>query len=290
MFENFVIPGNAVAAVAAAEDAEVLSALKMAQQAGLKKAYLTGNKECVTALMRDLGMNPEGIEVLDAQDSVQASRLAVKLVREGRANLLMKGLVDSAILLKAVLNKEEGIMEGRRLSHAALMKVPGHKPFVIADGAVNIAPGVEEKIDIIENTLRLTRALGIDQPAVLLISAVEKISPKMQSTLDAQAIMAHYQNDKRLKAAGPMALDIAVSKEAARHKGYDNPLAGEGDILLMPNIESGNVLYKSLIHFAKAQAAALVLGAAAPIVMTSRSDTQDVKFHSILLSALMAAR
>jgi len=138
MFENFVIPGNAVAAVAAAEDAEVLSALKMAQQAGLKKAYLTGNKERVTALMRDLGMNPEGIEVLDAQDSVQASRLAVKLVREGRANLLMKGLVDSAILLKAVLNKEEGIMEGRRLSHAALMKVPGHKPFVIADGAVNI--------------------------------------------------------------------------------------------------------------------------------------------------------
>lgn len=289
MFEQWAISPKAVAAVAAAEDREVLASLHLARQAGLQKAYLTGNRKNILALMQGMGMSNDGFEVIDAQDTKEASQMAVALVRSGQANLLMKGLVDSPILLKAVLDKQEGILQGKRLSHAALMVMPGHRPFVIADGAVNIAPGVKEKIDIIENTVKVATALAIKQPTVLLISAVEKVSPRMQSTLDAQEIVAHYHGDSRLKVEGPMALDIAVSKEAAHHKGFDSPLAGEGDILLMPNIESGNVLYKSLIHFAKAQSAALVLGASAPIIMTSRSDSEQVKYNSIMLAARMAA-
>ncbi|WP_313370285.1 phosphate acyltransferase, partial [Sedimentibacter sp.] len=203
-----------------------------------------------------------------------------------------KGLIDTSIILKAVLDKEIGLRTGNVLSHAAVFSVDTyHKFFIVTDAAMSIAPSVEEKRQIIENTLTLSRALGAKLPKVAVICAKEKVNPKMTATLDAEELV-QMQKDGKITGCiieGPYALDNAISKEAAEIKGIKGEAAGDADILLMPDIEAGNVLYKALTYLANAENAGIILGAKAPIVLTSRADSDKAKLNSIALSVLCSS-
>ena len=280
-----------VLAVAAAADFEVLSAVSRAVHTGYLSAILVGHETKIKTISAKHGFDLMDIRIIDEPDNVLACEKAVKLVSSGQAGLLMKGLVDTSILLKAVLNKEWGLRTDHLLSHVTVFTIPSiEKLYLLSDGAMNIAPDLEAKQQIIENCLPVTTALGIINPKVAVICAVEKVNPKMQATVDAQALSALQKSGKIIgcEIDGPIAFDGAVSIEAAHHKGMTNPNAGKADILIMPNIESGNILFKTITYFAKGEVASIISGAAVPIVLTSRSDSDEAKYNSILLAILMA--
>jgi len=280
-----------VLAVAAAADFEVLSAVSRAVHTGYLSAILVGHETKIKAISTKHGFDLTDIRIIDEADNVLACEKAVKLVSSGQAGLLMKGLVDTSILLKAVLNKEWGLRTDHLLSHVTVFTIPSlEKLYLLSDGAMNIAPDLEAKQQIIENCLPVTTALGIINPKVAVICAVEKVNPKMQATVDAQALSELQKSGKIVgcEIDGPIAFDGAVSIEAAHHKGMTNPNAGKADILIMPNIESGNILFKTITYFAKGEVASIISGAAVPIVLTSRSDSDEAKYNSILLAILMA--
>jgi len=217
-----------------------------------------------------------------------ATQLAVKMINNHQGDILMKGKVGTSVLLKCVLNKEWGLRTGNLLSHFALFEVDTyHKVIAVTDVAMNIAPNLQEKIAIINNSVGCLNKLGYKIPKVAVLGAVEMVNENMEATLHAALLSKMYQRDqiKNCIIDGPLAFDNAVSLESARHKGIRSEVAGDTDLLLMPDIEVGNVLYKSLVFFAKARVAALILGARVPIVLTSRSDSEQAKFDSILLSA-----
>lgn len=278
-------------AVAAAADEEVLSAVNMAVKQGYVTAILIGDEKRMRELCQIHQFQLNGLTFIDEPDAALACEKAVRLVSSHHADLLMKGLVDTSVLLKAVLNKEWGLRTDHLLSHVTVFTVPAfEKLFLMSDGAMNIAPDVQAKQQIIENCLPVTTALGIRNPKVALVCAVEKINPKMQATLDAAELSALQKAGKIVgcEVDGPFAFDGSISIEAAHHKGMTNPNAGQADILIMPNIEAGNILYKTITYFAKGSVACVISGAAAPIVLTSRSDSDEAKFNSILLAILMA--
>jgi phosphate butyryltransferase len=280
-----------VLAVAAAADFEVLSAVSRAVHTGYLSAILVGHETKIKAISAKYGFDLTDIRIIDEPDNVLACEKAVKLVSSRQAGLLMKGLVDTSILLKAVLNKEWGLRTDHLLSHVTVFTIPSiEKLYLLSDGAMNIAPDLEAKQQIIENCLPVTTALGIINPKVAVICAVEKVNSKMQATLDAQALSELQKSGKIIgcEIDGPIAFDGAVSIEAAHHKGMTNPNAGKADILIMPNIESGNILFKTITYFAKGEVASIISGAAVPIVLTSRSDSDEAKYNSILLAILMA--
>ena len=280
-----------VLAVAAAADFEVLSAVSRAVHTGYLSAILVGHETKIKTISAKHGFDLMDIRIIDEPDNVLACEKAVKLVSSGQAGLLMKGLVDTSILLKAVLNKEWGLRTDHLLSHVTVFTIPSfEKLYLLSDGAMNIAPDLEAKQQIIENCIPVTTALGIINPKVAVICAVEKVNPKMQATVDAQALSALQKSGKIIgcEIDGPIAFDGAVSIEAAHHKGMTNPNAGKADILIMPNIESGNILFKTITYFAKGEVASIISGAAVPIVLTSRSDSDEAKYNSILLAILMA--
>jgi len=215
------------------------------------------------------------------------------MVSSGKADILMKGLVDTAIILKAVLDKEIGLRTGNILSHAAVFESDRyHKLFIITDAAMNIAPSASEKKQIIENTLPLCRSLNIENPKVAVICAKEKVSPKMQATVDAEILVNMNKNGeiKGCMVEGPFGLDNAISREAAALKGVKGEVAGDADILLMPNIEAGNVMYKTLTYLADSKNAGIILGAKAPIILTSRADSDEAKLYSILLAVICSKK
>jgi phosphate butyryltransferase len=217
-----------------------------------------------------------------------AVEMAVKMVSSKQADILMKGKVGTSTLLKCVLNKEWGLRTGRLLSHIALFEVNTyHKLFAVTDVAMNIAPNLQDKIAIINNSISCLHKLGIPLPKVAVLGAVEMVNENMEATLDAALLSKMNQRDqiKGCIIDGPLAFDNAISLESAQHKGIRSEVAGDTDLLLMPDIEVGNVLYKSLVFFAKAKVASMILGALAPIVLTSRSDSEQAKYDSILLSA-----
>jgi len=207
--------------------------------------------------------------------------------------IVMKGLVSTSIVLKAILDKEIGLRTGNVLSHVAVFEIEGYdRLFIITDAAMNIAPDLQQKAQIIENSVQVAKALDMDLPKVALICAVEKVNSKMQATLDAEELvkMEHEGKITDCELGGPFALDNAISIEAAKHKGIDDPIAGNADILMVPYIEAGNVLYKSIVYFAKARNAGIVVGAKAPIVLTSRADSHEAKLNSIALGVLMTSK
>ena len=207
--------------------------------------------------------------------------------------MVMKGLVDTSIILKAVLNKEFGLRTGNILSHVAVFDVDGYdRLFFVTDAAMNLAPDLQGKKQIIENSCIVANALDIDEPKVAVICAKEKVNPKMQDTVDAKDLEEMCKNGeiKDCIVGGPFALDNAVSEEAARHKGMDHPIAGKADILLAPDIEAGNILYKSLVFFSNTKNAGVIVGAKAPIILTSRADSEETKLNSIALGVLTAAK
>jgi phosphate butyryltransferase len=225
------------------------------------------------------------------EDPAEAAAEAVAAVRRGEAQLLMKGLLQTATIMKAVLNRDTGLRTGRALSHACAFEVPGwHKLVFITDAALNVAPDVARKADIIRNQVQMARALGIQRPKVACLAAVETVNPDMQATLDARALqeMAERGELGECDVQGPLALDLAVSPESGRTKGVTGPVVGDADILLVPDIEAGNVLYKGLVYFAKARPAGIIMGAKCPVVLLSRADSADSKLLSIALAALSA--
>lgn len=285
--------GPKTIAVAVAADLEVLLAVGKAQKLGIAEAILVGDKEKIEEIASTNDIDISMHKIIDEKDVKEASLKAVELVSSGKAHIVMKGLVDTAIILKAVLNKEVGLRTGNVLSHAAVFEVPNYERLIfVTDAAMNIAPDLMAKKQIIENVVEVAHALDIDEPKVAVVCAKEKVNPKMPPTVDAQKLeeMNKAGDIKGCMVGGPFALDNAVSKKAAEHKGISHPVAGCADILLVPNIESGNVLYKSMVFFSDTKNAGVIVGAKAPIVLTSRADSDETKLNSIALAVLMAAK
>lgn len=281
-------------AVAVAEDHEVIEAVAKAIKLQLAQFRLYGNQEKIMGMLQEHGLQTsEHIEVIAAASSAEAAELSVKAVRNGEADVLMKGNIPTANILKAVLNKEWGLRKGSVLSHVAAFEVPNYDRLIfVTDAAMNIAPDVTQKAAIIQNTVEVARAIGIDLPKVAPIAAVEVVNPAMQATIDAAMLtqMNRRGQIKNCVVDGPLALDNAVSQIAAEHKGIVSDVAGKADILLVPTIEAGNVLYKSLVYFADAKVGAMIAGAKAPIVLTSRADSAETKVYSLALAVTTASK
>lgn len=278
-------------AVACAQDEDALKAIKAAFDKGIIKGILVGDVDQIRSISKEIELDLTDFELIHITDMAEASLKAVSLVSSGEADLVMKGLVDTSIILKAVLNKEVGLRTGNVLSHVAVFDVPTyHKILTVTDAAMNIAPDLMAKKQIIENSLQVTKALNIDMPNVGVITAKEKVTESMPATVDAGELVKMNQEGliKNCKVGGPFALDNAVSKEAAEIKGIKDPMAGDVDILLCPTIEAGNVLYKALNFLGNARSAGIIVGAKAPIILTSRADSDDSKLNSIALGVLMS--
>src|SRR6056297_734018 len=292
VFQTIKSKGPKKIAVACAQDVDVLKAVDNAKKQGIAEAVLIGNQEMIEANASENGIHLSEYEIIDIDDMKAASMKAVELVSSGKADMVMKGLVDTSIFLKAVLDKEKGLRTGNVLSHVALFELPKyHKFLVITDAAMNIVPDLKAKKMIIENSLMVTKALGIARPKVAVLCAKEKVNPKMSATVEADKLqrMNEAGEIKNCDVAGPLALDNAISKDAAKLKGITNPVAGDADVLLAPNIESGNILYKALGFLAESKGAGVIVGTTAPVILTSRADDEDSKLNSIALGALMAA-
>lgn len=284
--------GRSKIAVAVAQDAEVLLAVDAAYKLGIASAILVGEENEIRAIADKLNIDLINYEILHEADKNEACRKAVKLVRDKKADVVMKGIVDTSIILKAVLDKEIGLRQSPVLSHVAVFEVPGYdRLFYLTDAAMNIAPDVEAKKHILKNAVQVAHALGNENPIAACLCAVEKVNPKMQATLDAAALVEANQNGEigGCTVIGPLALDNAISVEAAHHKGITDPNAGHADILLVPAIEVGNVFYKSMVFMARAKNAGVIVGAKAPVVLTSRADSDETKLNSIALALQIAA-
>lgn len=285
--------GPKTIAVACAQDEDVLKSVEEARKLKIANAILVGDKEKITSIARYLEIDIAKYEIIDEKDLAKASLKAVELVSSGKAQLVMKGLVDTSIILKAVLDKEVGLRSGCPLSHVAVFKIDGYDRLIfVTDAAMTLKPDLETKKLIIDNAVQVAHALDIEEPKVAVICAKEKVNEKMLCTVDAKALEDMYNNGeiKGCIVGGPFGLDNAVSEEAAHHKGIVHPVAGKADILLVPDIESGNILYKSMVFFAKSEIAGIIVGAKAPVVLTSRADSDISKLNSIALGVLAAAK
>lgn len=290
---QFLPSGNAKKrlVLAPSEDSHSIGAVFRAAEEGIIEPIFIGNKEKTIGLAEIMKINLDNYRFIDINNSEEAVKEAVKLVNKGEADVLMKGKVGTSVLLKAVLNKEYGLRTGQLLSHFALFKVETyHKLIAVTDVAMNIAPDLKAKIAILNNSVSVLNKLGIEEPKVAVLGAVEQVNTSMEATLDAALLSKMNQRGQIRKCLvdGPLAFDNAISTESARHKEIKSEVAGDTDLLLMPDIEVGNVLYKTLVFFAKAEVASMIVGAAAPIVLTSRSDSEQAKFDSILLAAATA--
>lgn len=279
-----------VIAVAAAEDEPVLQAVTKAKELGLCDAVLVGDEEKILSLLKELSLEST-FKIIEEKNPAKAAKIAANLVREGECDILMKGLVDTKSLLRAVLDKETGLATGNLISHIAAFEVPGYDRLLfVTDAAMNTYPGLKEKVGILTNAVSFVKSLGVETPKVAAICAVEVVNEAMQATVDA-AMLSKMNDRGQIKGCivdGPLALDNALSVEAAEHKGIKSPVAGHADILLMPNIESGNVLYKALTYTTESKSGGVLLGAKAPVVVTSRADSFESKVNSIAMAVLNA--
>jgi phosphotransacetylase len=272
-------------------EASALAGPVEAAQKKLIAPILVGPAAKITEIAKAEGLDLGGLEVLDVPDAHAAAEKAVALVREGRAEVLMKGSLHTDELLSAVVSRDKGLRTGRRISHAFLMDVPTyHKVLVVTDAAINIAPVLEDKVDIVQNAIDLAIALGVKTPKVAILAAVETVNSKMPATLDAAALckMADRGQIRGGLLDGPLAFDNAISKDAARTKGITSEVAGDPDILLAPDLEAANILAKQLSFLANADSAGLVLGAKVPIILTSRADSVRSRIASCAVAALVA--
>lgn len=289
VIEHVKSKGIKILSVAAANDQGVLMAVKAAVEKGIVKPILVGKEDEIRKISEEIGFALDGVEIIDVEDIKDASLKAVELVSSKKADFLMKGMVDTSILLKAVLDKEVGLRTGKTLSHVAVFFAEKyHKMLIITDAAMNIAPDLDKKREILENSVEFAHSLGIDNPKCAVVCAKEKVNPAMIHTVDAGELVKLNEEGqiKGCIVGGPFALDNAISREAAIHKGIDHEVAGDADILLMPNIEAGNILYKALSFMSNSESAGVILGAAAPIVLTSRADSEEAKLNSIALAAI----
>jgi phosphate butyryltransferase len=277
-------------AVAAAADLPVLKALKAAANEGVAEPVLIGDRDKIIELAARIGFSLEKYELINVTDAAEAAMKAVAVIKSGDAEILMKGMVATAPFLKAILDKEKGLRKRSVLSHLAVFQTSYyHKLLGATDAAMNIAPTLEEKISIIENAVEVFHLLGIPNPKVAALGPVEVVNEKIPSTVDA-ANLKKMNLDGRINGClidGPFAVDNAVSSEAAHHKGIVSEVAGDADILLAPGLDAGNILYKTMMFLSDGRSAAIITGASAPVVLTSRADSEESKLYSIALAAAL---
>jgi phosphate butyryltransferase len=272
----------------AAGDEHSIGAAIEAHEKEFVETILVGDKEKIKTIADELNLDLSSVKIIHEHTLDDMVRTSVKLIHDGHADILMKGHLSTAAMLKGVLNKEWGLRDKPLLSHFALFDIPEyHKLLAITDVAMNIAPDLSDKIGIINNAVSFLQRINVPKPKVAVLAAVEMVNEKMQATLDAAllSIMERRGQIKNCIIDGPLAFDNAISFESKEHKGISGPVAGDADILLVPDIEAGNVLYKSFVFFANAKVASVVVGASAPIVLTSRADSEDTKLNSIMLAA-----
>jgi len=278
--------------VAAAHDRETLLCVKNAIEQGLADCVLIGNKNLIKPLADEIGI-PTNVRIIHEENDYQAAVKAVSVVRTNEAQLLLKGLLNTSDYLKAVLNSDTGLRTGRLLSHLAAYEVPGGSKLLYAtDTGINIIPDLEQKKQILSNALEALNLLGIEKPKVAIITPNELVNSKIQSTIDAKVLADLYENDKSFLGIveGPIAMDVAISPESAKHKAIKSRVSGNVDLYLMPSIDAGNMWSKALIYYANFKMAGLILGVSHPVVLVSRSDNAETKLNSIALACLLAAQ
>lgn len=278
--------------VAVAQDSAVLEAVKAAKERGIADAILVGDENKIKAVADEIGMDLNGFKIIHVADDIEASLTAVKLVHDGKADMYMKGLIDTKSFLKSVLDKEVGLRTGKALSHVCVFDIKGidHLLF-LTDVAFMPYPTLEDKVNIIKNTLEITEACGIENPKVAPLAAVEVVNPKMPVTVEAAELTKMCEEGQITGCVvdGPLSLDLAIDPEAAKHKGAtDRKIQGDADILLFPDIHAGNLVYKALVHTAEVKNGNMLTGTKAPVILTSRSDDFETKVNSIALAAIVA--
>lgn len=293
MIEKARVLGPVTMSVAVAQDNDVLEAVGMAEEAGIVRAILVGNEDAIRSRAEESGLRSD-IEIIHEGDDSNAALKAVELVSTGKAQILMKGLVNTSIFMKAVLDKEVGLRTGRLLSHLAVFEIPNAKKLLFSsDGGINVAPNLDQKKQILINALGALKEMGVLNPNVAVLTANEKVSEKMPATVDA-AELTRMNNEGEIPVScvleGPIALDVANDPHAAEHKGIASRVTGDVDLLIFPNIEAGNIMGKTLIHYAGAKMAGIVLGTSHPVVLASRAETAEGKLNSIALAALTVKR
>ncbi len=280
-------------AVAAAQDEPVLEAIKDAMNIGMVDAVLVGDKEKIVEIAEKIDLNVNDLEIIHEPDNNKAALKAVELVSSGKAHMVMKGLLETSTILKAVLNKEIGLRSGRLMSHVAVFEIPGFDRLIfVTDAALNMYPDLKAKVDILNNAVSVAHALDIEKPKVAPICAVEVVNPDMPATIDA-SLLSKMNERGQIKGCivdGPLATDNALSEEAAHHKKINSPVAGKADILLLPNIEAANVMYKTLTYTTNSKSGGIIVGASAPVVLTSRADSPESKLNAIALAALVSSK
>ena len=278
--------------VAAAHDEEVLLAIKSAVEMEIITPILIGEENKIREISKEINFDLSKFKIINKETIEECAETAVKLVSSGEADFAMKGLLDTSVILKAVLNKEWGLRTDSLLSHVMVYEVPSYdKLLVTTDGGMNIAPDYDQKVKILKNAIEATKPLGLKHIKVACLAAKEKVNSKMQATVDARALQEAGERGefgKDVTVEGPLAFDLAVSKEAAKVKGFKSKVSGETDIMLMPTIEVGNGIGKALTYFAGAKSAGIIMGAKAPIVLVSRADSHESKLYSIAYGALIA--
>ena len=279
-------------AVACAQDDAVLEAVKAAKERNIADAILVGDEQKIKTIASVLKMHIEDFEIIDVKDEYEAALTAVKLVHDGKADMYMKGLIDTKSFLKSVLDKEVGLRTDKTLSHVCVFDIDGiDRLLFLADVAFIPYPDLETKANIIRNTVEIAQACGVDNPKVAPLAAVEVVNPKMPCTVDAEELtkMNEAGEIKDCIVDGPLSFDLAIEPQAAFHKGTtDRKIVGDADILLFPDIQAGNITYKSLVHTAPCKNGNILTGTKAPVILTSRSDEFEAKVNSIALGAVVA--
>ena len=279
-------------AVAVAQDDAVLEAVQAAKERNIADAILVGDEDKIKEVAASLNMSLDGYEIIDVKDNTEAALTAVKLVHDGKADMYMKGLIDTKGFLKSVLDKEVGLRTGKPLSHVALFEVEGlEKMLYLTDVAFIPYPTLEDKVGIIENTVEVAHACGVECPKVAPLAAVEVVNPKMPATVEA-AELTKMNEEGAITGCivdGPLSLDLAIDPEAAKHKGAtDRKIQGDADILLFPDIHAGNLVYKAIVHMTDMKNGCILTGTKVPVVLTSRSDSFETKVNSLALAAVVA--
>lgn len=277
--------------VAVAQDEPVLEAIKAAKEQGIADAILVGDKDKIKEIADTIGMDLTQFEVIHEPNVKKAALFAIQLVSSGRADMVMKGLVDTATFLRSVLNKEVGLRTGKVMSHVSVFEIEGFDRLIfLTDAAFNTYPDLKAKVQIVENSVYVAHACGIECPKVAPVCAVEVVNPDMPATIDA-SLLSKMNDRGQIKGCvvdGPLALDNALSEEAAHHKGITGPVAGKADVIVLPDIETANVMYKTLTYTARTRNGGLLVGTSAPVILTSRADSFETKVNSIALAAVVA--
>ena len=277
--------------IAAAQDEDVIKAVSQAKEIGIAEPVLVGNKAKILEIMNELGIESSEFEIIDEPDLIQAARKSVKLVREGKGDFLMKGILQTADIMRAVLDKEEGLRTDNLISHVMVYEVPSYnKLLYLTDGGMNVAPDLSQKVQILENAVKVCKAMKMGKIYVSCIAGAETVNPKIPATVDAKAIedMKDKWEEQGVVVQGPVALDLAISSEACAHKGFKGEGGGKADILLVPYYEVGNAMGKAMTYFAGAKSAGVIMGATVPIVLVSRADSSESKLLSIALGSVIA--